>query len=53
MSPLLLRRYRADRLLRDEFETLRERVIGSAEARLRASGASLDRSDLEAAYAQA
>jgi RNA polymerase sigma factor (sigma-70 family) len=53
MSPLLLRRYRADRLLRDEFETLRERVIGSVEARLRASGASLDRSDLEAAYAQA
>ncbi len=53
MSPLLLRRYRADRLLREEFETLRERVIGCAEARLRGAGASLDRSDLEAAYAQA
>jgi RNA polymerase sigma factor (sigma-70 family) len=53
MSPLLLRRYRADRLLREEFETLRERVIGSVEARLRGAGASLDRSDLEAAYAQA
>ncbi len=53
MSPLLLRRYRADRLLREEFETLRERVIGLAEGRLRAAGAALDRSDLEAAYAQA
>jgi RNA polymerase sigma factor (sigma-70 family) len=53
MSPFLLRRYRADRLLREEFETLRERVIGSVEARLRGAGASLDRSDLEAAYAQA
>jgi RNA polymerase sigma factor (sigma-70 family) len=53
MSPLLLRRYRADRLLREEFETLRARVIGSVEARLRGAGTSLDRSDLEAAYAQA
>jgi RNA polymerase sigma factor (sigma-70 family) len=53
MSPLLLRRYRADRLLREEFETLRERVIGSVGARLRGAGAPLDRSDLEAAYAQA
>jgi RNA polymerase sigma factor (sigma-70 family) len=53
MSPLLLRRYRADRLLREEFETLRGRVIGGVEARLRGAGASLDRSDLEAAYAQA
>jgi RNA polymerase sigma factor (sigma-70 family) len=53
MSPLLLRRYRADRLLREEFEALRERVIGGVEARLRGAGASLDRSDLEAAYAQA
>ncbi len=53
MSPLLLRRYRADRLLREEFEALRGRVIGSVEARLRGAGAALDRSDLEAAYAQA
>jgi RNA polymerase sigma factor (sigma-70 family) len=53
MSPLLLRRYRADRLLREEFETLRERVIGCVGSRLRNAGASLDRSDLEAAYAQA
>jgi RNA polymerase sigma factor (sigma-70 family) len=53
MSPLLLRRYRADRLLREEFEALRGRVIGSVEARLAGAGASLNRSDLEAAYAQA
>ena len=32
---------------------MRERVIGWVEARLRGAGASLDRSDLEAAYAQA
>ena len=53
MSPLLLRRYRADRLLREEFETLRERIIGVVDGRLRAAGAALDRCDLEAAYAQA
>ncbi len=53
MSPLLLRRYRADRLLRDEFEALRGRVIGTVQARLLGAGASLDRSDLEAAYAVA
>lgn len=53
MSPFLLRRYRADRLLREEFETLRERIVGVVDGRLRAAGAALDRSDLEAAYAQA
>jgi RNA polymerase sigma factor (sigma-70 family) len=53
MSPLLLRRYRADRLLREEFETLRGRVLATVDARLRGAGAALDRSDLEAAYAQA
>jgi len=53
MSPFLLRRYRADRLLREEFETLRGRVIGLVDRRLRGAGAALDRSDLEAAYAQA
>jgi RNA polymerase sigma factor (sigma-70 family) len=53
MSPLLLRRYRADRLLAEEFEKLRGRVIGTVEARLRGAGAALDHSDLEAAYAQA
>ncbi|MFI4991747.1 MAG: sigma-70 family RNA polymerase sigma factor [Solirubrobacterales bacterium] len=53
MSPFLLRRYRADRLLREEFEALRERVIGAVDRRLRGAGAALDRSDLEAAYAEA
>jgi RNA polymerase sigma factor (sigma-70 family) len=53
MSPLSLRRYRAERLLRDEFEGLRERVLASVRGKLGASGASLDRGDLEACYAQA
>jgi RNA polymerase sigma factor (sigma-70 family) len=53
MSPLLLRRYRADRLLREEFGALRERVVATVGARLHRAGCPLDRSDLEAAYAQA
>ncbi|HWG07923.1 MAG TPA: sigma-70 family RNA polymerase sigma factor [Solirubrobacteraceae bacterium] len=53
MSPFLLRRYRAERLLREEFETLRERVLAAVEGRLAGAGGRLDRSDLEAAYAQA
>ena len=53
MSPLLLRRYRADRLLREQFELQRGRVIDSVSARLRRAGVALDRDDLEAAYAQA
>jgi RNA polymerase sigma factor (sigma-70 family) len=53
MSPLSLRRYRAERLLRDEFEALRERVLASVRGRLGASGMSLDRGDLEACYAAA
>jgi DNA-directed RNA polymerase specialized sigma24 family protein len=53
MSPLTVRRYRAERLLRKEFEGLRGRVIGTVRGRLRASGVSLDASDLEACYAQA
>gem|GEM_PF-762606 len=48
-----MRRYRAERLLRKEFEGLRGRVMGRVRGRLRASGASLDASDLEACYAQA
>jgi RNA polymerase sigma factor (sigma-70 family) len=50
---LLLRRYRADRLLREEFEQQRERVIAGVSSRLRRAGVALDRDDLEAAYAQA
>jgi RNA polymerase sigma factor (sigma-70 family) len=53
MSPLSLRRYRAERLLRDEFDALRSGVLASVRGRLRAAGASLDDGDLEACYAQA
>ncbi|MGH2903016.1 MAG: sigma-70 family RNA polymerase sigma factor [Solirubrobacteraceae bacterium] len=53
MSPLTVRRYRAERLLRREFEGLRGKVMGTVRGRLRASGVTLDPSDLEACYAQA
>jgi DNA-directed RNA polymerase specialized sigma24 family protein len=53
MSPLALRRYRAERLLRDEFQGLRGRVLASVRARLRAGGVRLDPVDLDACYAQA
>src|ERR1700722_4230143 len=53
MSPLLLRRYRADRLLREQFEQLRRSVVGKAAARLRTVGIEPDAGDLEACYAQA
>jgi DNA-directed RNA polymerase specialized sigma24 family protein len=53
MSPLSVRRYRADRLLRREFEAMRGRVVASVRARLRAAGVVLDPADLEACYSQA
>jgi DNA-directed RNA polymerase specialized sigma24 family protein len=53
MSPLALRRYRAERLLRDEFQGLRGRVLASVRGRLRAGGVRLDPADLDACYAQA
>jgi RNA polymerase sigma factor (sigma-70 family) len=53
MSPLPLRRYRAERLLRREFEGQRERVLGAVRGRLRSRGVSLDDADLEACYATA
>jgi len=53
MSPASLRRYRAERLLREEFRALRGQVIASVRGSLRARGASLDESDVEACYAQA
>ena len=53
MSPSTLRRYRAERLLRQEFGGLREEVLGSVRGRLRARGVQLDRGDLEACYAVA
>ncbi len=53
MSPLSLRRHRAERLLRDEFEALRGQVLAAVRGRLRASGVSLDQDDLQACYASA
>jgi DNA-directed RNA polymerase specialized sigma24 family protein len=53
MSPLPLRRYRAERLLRQEFEARRGEVLAVVRRRLRAGGVRLDESDLEACYAQA
>ena len=51
MSPVFLRRFRAERLLRREFQAVRASVLSAVGARLRAAGIELDRSDLEAAYA--
>jgi DNA-directed RNA polymerase specialized sigma24 family protein len=53
MSPLSLRRHRAERLLRERFEGLRADVLASVRGRLRASGVALDEADLQAAYSQA
>src|SRR5438270_1609333 len=53
MSPLPVRRCRAERLLRQEFEVLRGRVIDTARGRLLASGVLVDQSDLEGCYGQA
>jgi DNA-directed RNA polymerase specialized sigma24 family protein len=53
MSPVFVRRYRAERLLRREFEAMRGRVLARVRLRLRATGVSLDTGDLEACYAQA
>lgn len=53
MSPLSLRRYRAERILREDFERLRAGVGVIVRGRLRASGVHLDASDLDACYAQA
>ncbi|MCW3031033.1 MAG: polymerase, sigma-24 subunit, subfamily, partial [Solirubrobacterales bacterium] len=53
MSPLTLRRYRAERLLRTQFDRLRRQVLAGVSARLRAAGVRLDDGDLEACYSQA
>src|ERR1700722_5692622 len=53
MSPLPLRRYRADRLLREEFDGRRAEVLTVVRSRLRAQGVRLDLGDLEGCYAQA
>ncbi|HUA11601.1 MAG TPA: hypothetical protein VMA83_06320 [Solirubrobacteraceae bacterium] len=53
MSPLAVRRMRAERMLRSEYDALRGRVLRAARAKLAASDAALDPADLEACYAQA
>ncbi len=53
VSPLSVRRYRADRLLRREFEAMRGRVLATVRLRLRAAGVSLDVGDIESCYSQA
>jgi DNA-directed RNA polymerase specialized sigma24 family protein len=53
MSPLPLRRYRAERVLRKEFEGQRARVLGVVGGRLRSRGVAFDEDDLEECYAQA
>jgi RNA polymerase sigma factor (sigma-70 family) len=49
----MVRRYRAERLLKKDFEALKARVVATVRARLRASGVTLAESDLEACYAVA
>jgi RNA polymerase sigma factor (sigma-70 family) len=53
VSPLSVRRYRAERLLRSEFEGLRRKVLAAVAGRLRACGIRLDAGDLDACYSQA
>jgi RNA polymerase sigma factor (sigma-70 family) len=53
MGSKLLHRFRAERLLREEFEALRAGVTAGVAARLRAAGVQLDSRDLEACYAAA
>jgi DNA-directed RNA polymerase specialized sigma24 family protein len=53
MSPLAVRRYRAERLLRDEFRRLQGQVIAIVARRLSVGSAALDERDLEACYANA
>jgi DNA-directed RNA polymerase specialized sigma24 family protein len=53
MSPLPVRRYRAEKLLRREFEGLRAQVLAVVGSRLRALGIEPDHCELEASYALA
>ena len=53
MSPLTLRRFRADRLLRREFDRLRVNVLGAVQVRLNARGLNVARADLDACYSMA
>src|ERR1700760_1433255 len=53
MGSMLLHRFRAERLLQEEFESLRLGVTRRGAARLRAAGVHLDADDLDACYAAA
>lgn len=53
MSPQSLRRFRAERLLRREFDALRPKVLSTVRSRLGGGACELDTGDLEACYAQA
>jgi DNA-directed RNA polymerase specialized sigma24 family protein len=53
MSPQSLRRFRAERLLAQQFEALRAQVLAAVRRSLAAGGLELDVVDLEACYAQA
>ena len=53
MSPRSVRRYRAERLLRREFDATRASVLAAVRGRLLSVGVKLDDGDLEACYAQA
>jgi DNA-directed RNA polymerase specialized sigma24 family protein len=53
MSPATLRRYRAERLLRRDFDGLRGRVLAAVRARLRSRGMDISEADLEGCYSQA
>jgi DNA-directed RNA polymerase specialized sigma24 family protein len=53
VSPLSLRRYRAERLLRRDFDGLRATVLGGVRKRLVARGVAAEALDLDACYAQA
>ena len=53
MSQSRLSRYRAERLLRKDFDGLRAKVLAVVRSQLRSKGVALDPGDLEACYAQA
>jgi len=53
MSPVSLRRYRAERLLAKEFTGLRSKVLAVVRFKLRGYAVRLNMADLEACYAQA
>ena len=53
VTPLDLRRYRAERLLRKDFEGMRGKVLTVVRSQLRGAGIGLAAVDLEACYAQA